>query len=92
MHYHTELKKRAADFLLRPIPDELKPHYMSGSLSDIIVAHCAQDQAIDSELAEIAEISVIEYNTAIEEAQTLELKAYYAECQDLLREILNVGE
>ena len=63
---------------------------MPGSLADIIVAHCAQAQPLDPELCEIAEISVIEYEHAIAKAQTSELKAYYSECQQLLREIVSV--
>lgn len=90
MTFQPKLQKRAADFLGRAIPAELQPHYLSGSLADIIVTHCAQDQPLDPELREIAEISADEYDHAIAKAQTTELKDYYAECQQLLREIIRV--
>ena len=91
MPFQPNLQKRAADFLGRAVPAELQPHYVSGSLADIIVTHCAQAQPLDPELCEIAEISANEYDHAIAKAQTTELKAYYTECQQLLREIIKVS-
>jgi hypothetical protein len=58
-------------------------------LAEIIFTHCAQDQQADPELREISEISANEYDHAIAKAQATELKAYYAECQQLLRERTN---
>ena len=91
MPFKSDLQRRAADFLQRSIPAELQPHYVCGSLADIIITHCAQAQPLDSELCEIAGISVGEYDRAIAEARTTELKSYYSECQQLLREIVQVS-
>jgi hypothetical protein len=91
MPFPPGLQKRAADFLRRSIPAELRLHYVSGSLADIIVTHCAQDRPLDPELCEIAEITAAEYDFAIAEARTTELRVYYSECQQLLREIVRVS-
>jgi hypothetical protein len=91
MPFKPNLRQRAAEFLRRPIPAELKPHYVAGSLADIVIAHCAQDQPLDPELCEVAELSAMEYDHAIADAQTPELKEYYTECQDLLREIISAA-
>jgi hypothetical protein len=85
--YPPDLQKRSTDFLLRPIPPELQPHYVSGSLSDIIITLCSKDEPLDPELANLASISSLDYDQAIEEATTKELKTYYIECQQLLRDI-----
>ena len=87
MPIQPELQKRAADFLRRPIPAELKPHYVSGSLADIIVNQCAKAEPLDPELCEMAAMTVDEYDDAIAKVKTPELKAYYSECQQLVREI-----
>jgi hypothetical protein len=91
MPNQSELQKRAANFLTRPIPDELKLHYVSGSLADIIVNQCAKAEPLDPELCEMAEMTIDEYDGAIASAKTPELKAYYSECQQLLREILKAA-
>jgi hypothetical protein len=87
MPFPPDLQKRATDFLRRAIPAELQSHYAPGSMADIFLTHCAQDRPLDPELREMAGISALEYDHAIANAQTTELKAYYAECQQLLREI-----
>jgi len=91
MPFEPNLQKRAADFLCRTIPAELKPHYVPGSLADVILTQCAKGKPIDPEMCEIAELSADEYDQAIASAQTTELKAYYTECQQLLREIIKVS-
>jgi|GEM_PF-5888516 len=91
MPFTPELQQRAADFLRRTIPAELQPQYVAGSMADIIVTRCAQNEPLDPELREIAEISAGEYDYAIAKAQSDELKAYYAECQCLLREIIEAS-
>jgi hypothetical protein len=91
MPFQPELQKRAADFLLRPIPAELKPHYVSGSLADIIINQCTKAEPLDPDLCELAEMTIGEYDDAIAKAKTPELKAYYSECQQLLREIVKAG-
>jgi hypothetical protein len=86
------LRERAAKFLTGPIPAELKPHHVPGSLAERIMAVCARGQALDPELQEIAGLAMDEYDDAIEGAQTDELKAYYAESQALLADILTANE
>ena len=88
MPYTSDLQTRAADFLRRPIPDELKPHYVSGSIAEIVITHCARAEALDPDLCELAEMSAESYDDAIADARTPDLKTYYTDCQQLLREII----
>ena len=85
----NDLPKRAEAFLARPIPAELLPHYVKGSLADIVLASCASKEPIDPELLEIAEMTVSEYDSAIEQARTDELRSYYIDCQLLVRAIID---
>ena len=89
LHYPPELQKRAADFLQRQIPLELQPNYVSGSLTDIIIKLCSNNEPLDPELCEIARIIPSDYDELIEKAATTELKDYYVECQQLVREIID---
>jgi hypothetical protein len=91
MPIQPELQKRAADFLRRPIPAELKPHYVAGSIADIIVNQCAKAEPLAPELGEMAEMTLDEYDDAIAKAKTPELKAYFSECQQLVREIIKAS-
>jgi hypothetical protein len=81
------LRIRCVEFLKRPIPDELRPHYAPNSIADMIVERFSVGDEIDSELLEIAEITIDDYNTAIANALSTDLKEYYIECQAILRAI-----
>lgn len=81
------LRARAKQFIARPIPEELKPHYAPGSLADMVVAQIAEGELIDGELAEVAEMAAVAYDDAIAGAATAELKDYYRECQAILQEV-----
>ncbi|GEP46136.1 hypothetical protein [Brevifollis gellanilyticus] len=85
------LKKRAADFLQRTIPAELEPNYVSGSIAEIVISLCAQGESLDPELGEMAEMAVGDYDTVIAEAQAPELKTYYTDCQQLVRDIVQAS-
>jgi len=91
-NYSPALRERAAGFLTGPIPAELKPHHVPGSLAERIMAVCARGEALDPELREIAGLAVVEYDDAIAGARTEELKAYYAESRALLADILTANE
>jgi hypothetical protein len=81
------LRIRCVEFLKRPIPDELRLHYAPNSVADMIVERFSVGDEIDSELLEIAEITIDDYNTAIANALSTDLKEYYIECQAILRAI-----
>ena len=51
MPSNPDLQKRAADFRRRTIPTELEPNYVSGSLADIVIGLCAEDQHSDFSVA-----------------------------------------
>jgi hypothetical protein len=53
----------------------------------MIVERFSVGDEIDSELLEIAEITIDDYNTAIANALSTDLKEYYIECQAILRAI-----
>ncbi len=82
------VRARAEAFLARAIPEELKPHYMSGSLAEVAIRLAASGATPDAELLEIVEMSAGEYESQIAEARSDELKAYFAECSALLSQIL----
>ena len=86
--HNDDLRLRAEAFVGRAIPLELRPHYVPGSIADIVIASCARGESIDAELLELAGISAQEYDGAIRQAHTQELKDYYRECQTILRAIV----
>ena len=51
MPIQPELQRRAADFRRRPIPAELKPHYVSGSRAEIIMNQCAKAEPLNRSCA-----------------------------------------
>ena len=85
----STLQSRAAKFLARPIPEELKPSYTPNSLADIVISQCATGEEIDPELLDIAGMAAAEYDEAIERAETDDLKEYYRECQSILAELID---
>lgn len=87
----SELQHRAAAFLARPIPVELQPHYVADSIAERIITACAQGEALDPDLRELAEIAAPEYDELAAQARTDELRAYYAESHALLAAILRAG-
>ena len=82
--HDDDLRRRAEALVGRAIPPELRPHYVPGSIADIVIASCARGESIDAELLELAGISAQEYDGAIRQARTQELKNYYRECQIIL--------
>lgn len=91
MSFSPALQKRAADFRSRPLPTELEPNYVSGSLADVVIALCAEDQPLDPELCEMAEMAASEYDAVIADAKSAELKSYYSDCQQLVRDIVQAS-
>ncbi|MES2596501.1 MAG: hypothetical protein V4662_14245 [Verrucomicrobiota bacterium] len=90
MSLSPELQKRAADFRKRTLPTELEPNYVSGSLAEVFIALGAEDEPLDPELcemAEMAEMAASEYDAVIADAKTPELKSYYSDCQQLVRDL-----
>ena len=83
-----ELQRRAAAFVDRAIPSELQPHYVPGSVAEIVITSCARGDTVDPELLQLAELAAQEYEDAIRQAHTRELKDYYGECQAILRAIV----
>jgi hypothetical protein len=86
--FDPALQQRAAAFLARPIPDELRPNYVCGSLAERMIAACARNEAIDPELLELAELAIGEYDDIVVSAKTGELRSYFAGSRDLLAEIV----
>lgn len=91
-NFDPGLRQRAADFLARPIPAELQPNYVAGSVADRLIAACARNEGIDPDLLELGELACGEYDEFIAGARTPELRTYYASSRDLLREIIDAGE
>lgn len=90
-NYDPGLRQRAADFLALPIPAELQPHYVAGSVADRLIAACASNERVDPDLLELAELACGEYDEFIAGARTPELKAYYTTSRDLLAAIIDAG-
>ena len=91
-NFDPALQRRATSFLQRAVPDELKPHYTPGSLTDLVLRTCAANEGVNAELLEIAAMAQVEYDAAIAAAQTNDLKTYYREGQSLLREIIRAAQ
>ena len=91
-YFDPGLLQRAADFLARPITEELQPNYLAGSVADRLIASCARNEGIYPDLLELGELACGEYDEFIAGARTPELRTYYASSRDLLREIIDAGE
>jgi hypothetical protein len=89
--FEVGLRQRAAAFLNRPVPLELQPVYVAGSVADRVIAACVNNEAVDPELRELAELAGEEYGGLIAAAQTEELRNYYVGSRALLAEIVGAA-
>lgn len=81
-----ELKRRAEDFLRRPVPPELD--YVPGSIAEQAIAAYARDGRLDlqGEFGELIELSAMEAEAAAERGGAA--AAYLGESAAILRAIL----
>ena len=87
----TPLQQQAKAFLDRPIPAELKPHYVPDSLADRLLAYYAKHGKLDPEGQELAGLCVMELESALDQHETPEAQAYFRDCRNLLSAMVDAA-
>jgi len=81
------LKERAKIFLDRKPPEEVA--YVPDSIAELFIRNYVQGQKFDEELIELGELAMMAAGEAIDAHSTEDARAYFGECQSILKGILS---
>ena len=72
-------------------PPKHMDDYVPESLTEIVIAHGAKGESLDSELAEIASIILME-SASVSEIEDTEIRQYMQDGADLVKRVLEANE
>lgn len=82
------LGKRVAQFLERPLPDEIALNYEPDSVTEMFLRAFVEGQPMDQGLIRMGQICLAELDQTIAQVNTEAAREYFIECRKLLTEVL----